>query len=479
MCPRYRFLVALIVCLPFFDGGLMSAVADDSEPWRVGTARIKITPESPMCMAGYASRDRPAEGTLADLWAKALVLEDAAENRAVLVTVDLIGVSREFCTSVCDTLKERHGLKRRQVAFCASHTHTGPALQRNLSPLHYLMVDQEQRRQIEQYTADLEGKIVELVDCAIQNMNAGRVTWGSGKATFAVNRRNNRPESDVPQLREQGKLKGPFDHDVPVLAVRDGDDQLVAVVFGYACHATTLSSYQWAGDYPGFAQIQLEKKYPECQAMFWAGCGADQNPLPRRTVELAMEYGSRLAAAVETVLGGPMQSVTAKLATDFREIDLPFAELPTRQQIQQDTESSNRFIVSRAKMLLARLDQGEPLSPTYPYPIQVWRLGNEGQFVILGGEVVVDFALRLKTELNGPATWVAGYSNDVMAYIASQRVLREGGYEGVGAMVYYGLPAGWALESEDMIVREVHRQLGTHPEAVPSDDTEPQKPAEP
>jgi hypothetical protein len=164
-----------------------------------------------------------------------------------------------------------------------------------------------------------------------------------------------------------------------------------------------------------------------------------------------------------------MKSAAAKLRTDFREIDLPLAELPTREQIQQDAASSNRFVASRAKMLLARLDAGQPPSPTYPYPIQVWQLGDEGQFIILGGEVVVDFALRLKAELDGPATWVAGYSNDVMAYIASRRVLREGGYEGVGAMVYYGLPAAWALESEEMIVREVHRQLGSQPGVRTSD----------
>ncbi len=472
MCSRYRFLVALIVCLSFFGARRASIAAADGDTWRVGTARVKITPDSPMLMAGYASRDRPAEGMLTELWAKALVLEDAEANRAVLVTVDLIGVSREFCQSVCHCLKERHGLERRQVAFCASHTHTGPALQRNLSPMHYLIADPQQRRKIEQYTSDLVGKIVELVDCAFANMDAGRLTWGSGKATFAVNRRDNRPESVVPQLRDEGKLAGPFDHDVPVLAVRDKADQLVAVVFGYACHATVLSSYEWSGDYPGFAQIQLEKLHPGCQAMFWAGCGADQNPLPRRSVRLAMEYGEHLAASVDAVLAGPMKSVAAKLKTDFHEIALPLAELPTREQIQQDAASSNRFVASRAKMLLARLDQGQSLSPTYPYPIQVWQLGDEGQFIILGGEVVVDFALRLKAELDGPATWVAGYSNDVMAYIASRRVLREGGYEGAGAMVYYGLPTAWALESEDMIVREVHRQLGGHVDDKTSGETQ-------
>jgi hypothetical protein len=259
-------------------------------------------------------------------------------------------------------------------------------------------------------------------------------------------------------LRAEGKLQGPNDHDVPVLAVKDASDQLMAVVFGYACHSTVLASYQWSGDYPGFAQIELEKNHPGCQAMFWAGCGADQNPLPRRTVELAMDYGRQLAVAVDAVLGGVMQPVHGRLRTSFREIDLPFTELPTRERIVQDAQSADRYVSARARMLLAGLEAGQPLCPTYPYPIQVWQIGDEIQFVTLGGEVVVDFALRLKAELQGPRTWVAGYSNDVMAYIASRRVLSEGGYEGGGAMVYYGLPTTWAPESEDLIVEEVRRQ---------------------
>jgi hypothetical protein len=478
MCPRYRFLASLIACLLFFAAGRPAAWADDSSLWQVGTARVRITPPTPMWMAGYAARDHAAEGTLTDLWAKALVLEDARGHRGVLVTLDLIGVSREFCRSVCRELKASHGLQRQQIAFCASHTHSGPALQRNLSPLHYLIVDPQQQRLIEQYTADLEPKIVRLVQTALQNMSAGRVAWGSGRATFAVNRRNNRADDVVPQVRDEGGLQGPFDHDVPVLTVHLADGLPVAIVFGYACHATVLSSYEWSGDYPGFAQIELEKSHPGCQAMFWAGCGADQNPLPRRSVELAIEYGQHLAAAVERVLAEPLHDVPATLQTSFCEIDLPLADLPTEQQLRQDTLSSNRYVAARARMLLASLEQGQPLSPTYPYPVQVWQLGDQVQFITLGGEVVVDFALRLKSELDGPATWVAGYANDVMAYIASRRVLQEGGYEGGGAMVYYGLPSSWAPESEDMIVREVHRQLGTQPDASES-STVPKKVAAP
>ncbi len=106
--------------------------------------------------------------------------------------------------------------------------------------------------------------------------------------------------------------------------------------------------------------------------------------------------------------------------------------------------------------MLQKLDSAEGKIPeTYPYPVEVWRLGDGPTWIFLGGEVVVDYALRLKRNLGGSRTWVSGYCNDVMAYIPSRRVLEEGGYEGGGAMVYYGQPAPWSEQVEEEIVAAV------------------------
>src|SRR5262249_14974987 len=113
---------------------------------------------------------------------------------------------------------------------------------------------------------------------------------------------------------------------------------------------------------------------------------------------------------------------------------------------------------SRAKRMLQTLDDGGKIDDHYPaYPIQVWRLGDQLVWIALGGEVVVDYDLRLKKELGkGRPLWVMAYANDVMAYMPSLRVLKEGGYEGKDAMVYYGQPAKWGTEVEEKIIRKVH-----------------------
>lgn len=451
---RRKLVVALLAVSSLVN---VSAVAAD---WKAGVAKVKITPEQPMWMSGYASRNRPAEGKLTDLWAKALVMENQDGHRAVLVTLDLIGIDRALAQDICRDLKKLHSLERHQIALCTSHTHTGPVVARNLRPMHFELLDGQQKKLVDSYADFLHKRIIEAVTTASKTLAPATISWGSGSATFAVNRRNNRPESKVPEWIVAGTLKGPIDHDVPVLAVRDTANELKAVVFGYACHCTVLSFYQWSGDYAGFAQLELEKQHAGCVAMFWAGCGGDQNPLPRRTVELAKKYGKQLASAVTNVLEGQMMSLTDGLSTKYREIELPLDTLPDRKQIESDSQSKNRYVAARAKMFLRQLDAGEALAKTYPYPIQTWKLGDQIQFVTLGGEVVIDYAIRLKAELLGKQTWVAGYANDVMAYIPSRRVLREGGYEGASAMIYYGLPTTWAPEVEELIVREVHAQIG-------------------
>lgn len=446
---------------PLFAASLALAVAAPAvaapPAWKAGVGRVAITPDRPVWMSGYAARTAPAEGKDTDLWAKAMVLEDAAGKRLVLVTLDLVGIDRPVSQAACRLIEGKHKVGREAVALASSHTHCGPVVRGNLRSMYDL--DEGQSKRVDEYGQKLPGLILEAVDKAAATLEPVTLSRATGTAGFAVNRRENK-EPQVPASRAKGEaLKGPTDFDVPVLAVRDEKGALKGVVFGYACHATVLSYQRWNADYPGYAAAGVEAAHPGATAMFFAGCGADQNPLPRKTVELAKEYGRQLAAAVGDVLARPMAPLAPRAAAAYREIALPLAALPSRDQLAQESQSPNKLLAGRAKMLLKRLDAGESLPTTYPYPVQTWRLGDDLTVVILGGEVVVDYALRLKKELPAGNTWVMGYANDVMAYIPSLRVLREGGYEGATSMVPYGLPTTWGPAVEEDIVAEAHRQV--------------------
>jgi len=443
----------------------------DEVNFRAGAAKVLITPEVPMWMSGYGSRNHPAEGKATELWAKALIFEGKEKQKLCLITLDLVGIDRELSSQICKRLEVEHGLSRAQVAINCSHTHSGPVVGKNLAAMTYMQFDQTQQQVVDRYAKWLEDRVVAVVKEAHEKMAPAQLQYACGKTSFAVNRRTN-VEVEVPAQRALGRLKGPVDHSVPVLAVRSPEGKLLAVTYGYACHATVVSFYDWSGDYPGYCQMELDKVYPDAVNLFWAGCGADQNPLPRRSVELSQGYGKQLAGTVQNVLAGPMQTLSGNLSASYGEVEIGFAHVPDKAELEKDAANSDKFIAARAKLMLLGLEAGRPVRTSYPYPVGMWKLGSnqEGQgltWIFLGGEVVVDFALRLPHDLHpqpvtgtaqGPATWIAGYSNDVMAYIPSRRVLNEGGYEGATAMIYYGLPSAWAGDVEEKIVAEVVRQ---------------------
>jgi len=244
---------------------------------------------------------------------------------------------------------------------------------------------------------------------------------------------------------------------VPVMTVTRDDGKLDAILFGYACHPTTMSFLTWCGDYPGFAQLELEKLHPGTTAMFVNTCGGDQNPLPRRKVELCEKYGHMLAMGVEEALKKPLKPVSSGLKTAFEYVDLPYLKVMTREELQAEVKDNGGIKSRWATRLLKKLDAGGKFETAYPYPIHAWRLGREMLVIGMGAETVVDYALRFKTEF-GDETWVMGYADDMISYIPSRRVWEEGGYEGGSNLFEYGRPAlRWDGDIENRITASVSK----------------------
>lgn len=417
--------------------------------WKAGIAREVITPQESMWLAGYASRDHSSEGTLHDIWIKVLALEDENGKKAVLVTSDLLGFPKSLSDRIRERLQKKYDLCRDQVILNSSHTHTGPVLKDALMDVYPL--DNENLRKVELYTRNLEKRIVGLIGNALASMQPAKLYSQNGLTRFQVNRRNNK-ESGIDRLTD---LNGPNDYSVPVIKVTNESGQIIAVAFGYACHATTLSSYKWSGDYPGFAQIELEKLYPGTTALFFQCAGADMNPLPRRSVALAQQYGRELAAAVDRVLNEEMNLLSPSLLTAYSEVELSLTGIPGKEELAKDAEISTGYEKRWASRLLDQISRGDSLIKKYPYPVELWKLGDQ-LIITLGGELVIDYTLRLK-KMFGQEIFVLGYSNDVMSYIPSVRILNEGGYESESSQMAYGLAGRWNADTEELIISEVEK----------------------
>lgn len=432
--------------------GVLSGAEPSAPAWKAGVASTRITPQKPMWMAGYASRTKPSEGVVQDLYAKALAVEDAQGGRFVAVTMDLIGIPAGLRKQVEEQAQKELGLPPERLFLNCSHTHCGPEFRVGRSL--YLEVMDHGDPLAAEYGDWLALELSRTVKRALEALTPASLSFTEARCGFAMNRR-------LPTrlgFRNSPYPEGPVDHAVPVLEVKNTTDKLLAVMFGYACHNTTLGFQHICGDYAGYAQQYLEEAHPETVALFVTGCAGDQNPYPRGTLELAQQHGRTLANAVEAALTvTEKRALTGPVKAALERVELPFATPPTRQELETGLTSPNKWEAAHARMLLHRLDAEGALPAAYPYPVQVVSFGGDLLLVGLGGEVVVDYSLRLKAELAQPkrGVWVAGYSNDVMGYIPSARILHEGGYEGGGAMLYTANPGPWTEAVEERIVGKV------------------------
>jgi hypothetical protein len=438
-----RCLAAVLVTL-----AVVPLVGGAEPEWKVGLARVKITPDKPVFLSGYASRNKPFEKVENDLYAKALVLQDRDGNRAVLVTSDLLGFPAAVAEPICDRIRQKLGLPRAVILLNSAHTHTGPALSLDAKERGN-MTAADAERTVE-YTRHLQDKVVEVVAEAAEKLEPVRLSWGGGVIHFVMNRREFTPAGVILGDNPRGLA----DRSVPVLRIETPEGKLRAVLFGAACHNTTLTqnNYELCGDYAGFAQEYVRQRHEGAEALFLLGCAGDANPYPRGSMDLAREHGAELGKEVCRVLETKLRPVRGPLKVAFDKADLPLQEL-SREQLQKLAEGKRGVQPGIAKQMLAVLDRGDKLPTHYTCPFAVWQFGNDLTLVALSGEVVVDYVTLLEKALGPNQLWIGAYCNDVYGYLPSARVLEEGGYETRG--LYSGGVGFFDAKAQDVVVAKV------------------------
>jgi putative membrane-bound dehydrogenase-like protein len=448
--PCFITTLILLIALMF----LRNAPAAEIE---VGVARVDITPSYPIRLSGYLGRDRESAGVAQRIWAKALAIGSDAEGPVVLVAVDNLGVGETVVEEVAGRLKKSVHLPRARFAVASSHTHSAPCLTGVAPHIFGKGLPATEQAAIDRYTRELTDAIERVSLDALKARQPGKLAWAQGTVGFAKNRRTK---------------GGPVDHSLPVLRASDRAGALRAVVLNYACHCTTLAAKEntIAGDWAGCAQEAIEADHQGVIALTLVGCGADANPTNQYVPGAAVAHGRALADEFNRLLKGSWTELSGPVAAAFEPFTLAFDTLPTREQLQALVKAAGPPGYN-ASVQLAKLDRGEPLQSRLNYSTQAWKFGDALALVFLPGEVVVDYVLRLKKELDPGRLWVTAYANDVPCYIPSERILREGGYEGGGAMVYYARPTKLKPGLEDVIVSAVHKVVG--PRFAPVDDPMP------
>jgi len=454
------------LCFAALAVTLVSPPAAAADLTLVGMARVDISPEQPVPLMGYAARAKvPATLDIAQrLHARALAIGEG-EAAAVLLTIDNCILPRAVTEELRRRLREKANVPAERVTLSVTHTHSAPWLTGAAPNIFGRDTTPAEQSAIDTYTQSLIAKLEEVALAALADRKPAAVSWGKGSVGFARNRRT--PD-------------GPVDHDLPLLRVSSPEGMLRAVLVSYACHCTTLDGSFNAvhGDWAGVAAEAIEREHPGATALVSIGCGADANPHPRGKLELAVQHGEELAREARRLLGADLKPITGAPECRVKTVELPFQKHFSREEWERRAAAEG-VVGYHARKWISRLERGETLPAGLPYPVQTWRFGDQLAMVFLPGEVVVDYSLRLKRELDSQRLWLNAYCNEVPCYIPSRRILSEGGYEAESSLWYYDRPQRLAPEAEDLIVQTVRELLPptfAAPEAAKTPP--PQSPAE-
>ena len=450
-----HFLRFFFIGLPFLCVYVSQATLA-AEHWiATGVARQDITPSHPVLLGGFGGRPGEHQGVDQRLWARSLAI--GAVNPVVLVAVDSGGVPADVVKRVAGVMQREYGVTAARLVVCSTHTHNAPNLPGYAPVVWRGQTTPAQIRRVERYTHWLEDMIVKVAAAALADRQDAVLAWGQGQARFGGNRR----ALGGGKWRGFGfQRDGPVDHSVPVMTARNRQGEVFAIWVNYACHCTAVGSRNYVGgDWAGCANEEIEQRFPSAVALTTIGCGADVGPQPSGSMEIARRHGRTLGRVVQKVVEGAMETLSSEPHAVHKAVRLPLANIPPRAEFERRAAATD-YYGQHATLMLERLDKKGELAKTVPYPMTVWRFGKQLGMVFLAGEVVVDYAVRLKTELDGGRIWINAWADDVPSYIPSRRILREGGYEAEFSQIYYGLPAPYAPEIEDQIVAAVHQLLG-------------------
>ena len=477
--PVLRFLGFLLFVLALLADCSPSPELLESS-YRAGSAKIKITPKGRYWLAGYGHRE--SEVVSEDLWVRVLALEDANGNRGVLVALDVECIPPSMSQSIHKEAYQKLGLNESQLILFSSHSHNSAILPSPPDPVTFYKITQEELSEVDDYAKRVQKSVIDGATQALHNLFPVSLSYGRGKATFAMYRRGMRENGDYGFMENPD---GPTDRDVPALVVRSHDGSVKAVAFTYACHATTAAKdnplrMKFHPGYPGVAAKIIEMEYPGATALFITGCGGDINPHPRGGLTEVNHHGAELAEAVISVVKRAPESaatprlIEGPLQTRFQRVDLPLKnlsreELETQLSLPPKESKLKSFTRLNAESSLRMIKEGT-LPTKISFPIHVWKFGKDLNFIALAGETTVDYVIRLKKELGVSETWVAGYADEILCYIPSERVLREGGYEAgwspstgpniaMSQMAAFEWPSPFASGVEELIISTVHHLI--------------------
>jgi len=401
---RIAVVVIVIISLLFTTSPVQSGEGKDV--LRAGAAKIDITPEKPVKMAGYGSRTGLSEGIHDPLSARVIIFENNGK-RLVLVSTDLLGFYGGTAEPLRKVILDEFKLKPSELFLSAIHAHAGPSLTIDKKKGHPNNLE---------YTESLKSKLIKVIRKAFDNIGEVRTGIGVGYSPVGANRRELKISADGESSIQLGRNPyGPTDKEVLVMKVAKPDGIVIAALFDYATHATCLGgrNLNISGDVLGLAEQFVEKILGKgAIAPAFAGASGNIDPWFRVLPSFNTETGwVPEPVLLATMLGEEVVHVfrDIKKVSAGGEINTSFTTLELPGKPRDEAGAKKDY-------------------PPTSLNITVAKVGDIA-FVGIGCEVLTEIGMSIKAASPYKHTFVITHCNGAAGYLAPEHLYLEGGYE--------------------------------------------------
>lgn len=458
------FLVVAVLCAPaVFAEGV----------FKVGFAKIDVTPQAPVPMWGYGARkDLLSIGTRDPLYAKALVIE-TDNGTAALVGLDL-GRSPgdpEF-TRISEAVKTQAGVDH--IMMSGSHTHHGPVME---------LLDEPDKGQGKfqaavDYRGELEEKLIKVIVEAASDMQDARIGWNSKDVDMNRNR----------QAQVEPK---PRDTELSVVRFDDTSGDPIAVLVNFTAHPTMLAGgdLRFSAEYPGVMMNTVEAAL-DTNVFFMQGAAGDmsvqtsaEDNVPRddpsldpakmsedvrkrimevqekseedalkEQIEMAkrdgrmVNYGKRLGAEVIELVNGTETAVPEKPSVQGETQVFEFESRVNFQSPMVVAMFQQGFFPELANASLTEVDDN-----IIETRLTVLLINGELALVGGSGEFFSDHANMIKARSHAAKTLFIGYCNGHNMYFPTIQGAAQGGYGADPTVSWVSIGAGERMMNEALI----------------------------
>ncbi len=401
-----------------------------------GLAVEDITPERPAFLGGYISRDTPSTGISDRLFIRAGVFRDGMGKTLALIGVDLLEIPESISEEFYREAKLRFGLLREEIVLNAVHTHCAPILKGHHAKPEW-KVDEE-------YVSSFKEKLLRAVENAIADLSPAKFRFGMTKIRFGINRRQKTGQGVEMRPNPEGFVM----EDVPVLSVeRPGKTD--GIFYSMSCHPTSRGGTLVSADFPGFAA----KHFGGNLAFLQGAAGStkprvfspDEKGFASASPDWLENAGKTIAEHLKSFLASDgMREFVPGFGSSLVKTNLKLDErrIPDGESFEKTARKNPTFPCYRH---VADHFQKELREHSYvlecPVEVGFIRLSDQIGFLTVSGEITAEAAGNMIDAIRqtGNVIFLLGYCGYLAAYLPTDAMLPEGGYEALDSQYYYGM----------------------------------------